>query len=144
MNYSESLNILLAIFQCVIHWLFHMIKKNDIHWFLILTSIWLIMSIYKHIVVYILISNLMMIMIYKMLQDMNEKNLKECHNLNIIFFNYRNVMIYSFLFFMQIDYVKNIILMLEFMLNSIVFIEYEYIKQIYELNIIMNFKMRLK
>src|SRR6266496_6382655 len=102
------------------------------------------MSIYKHIVVYILISNLMMIMIYKMLQDMNEKNLKECHNLNIIFFNYRNVMIYSFLFFMQIDYVKNIILMLEFMLNSIVFIEYEYIKQIYELNIIMNFKMQLK
>ncbi len=86
----------------------------------------------------------MMIMIYKMLQDMNEKNLKECHNLNIIFFNYRNVMIYSFLFFMQIDYVKNIILMLEFMLNSIVFIEYEYIKQIYELNIIMNFKMQLK
>jgi len=79
-----------------------------------------------------------------MLQDMNEKNLKECHNLNIIFFNYRNVMIYSFLFFMQIDYVKNIILMLEFMLNSIVFIEYEYIKQIYELNIIMNFKMQLK
>ena len=75
---------------------------------------------------------------------MNEKNLKECHNLNIIFFNYRNVMIYSFLFFMQIDYVKNIILMLEFMLNLIVFIEYEYIKQIYELNIIMNFKMRLK
>src|SRR5436190_1641561 len=102
------------------------------------------MSIYKHIIVLILISNLTMIMIYKMLQDMNEKDLKEYSNLNIILFNYRNMMIYSLLFFMQIDYIKNTILMLGFVLNSIVFNEYEYIKQTYELNDIMNFKMQLK
>src|SRR5947207_1775905 len=99
------------------------------------------MSIYKYIVIYILISNLKMIMICKILQNMNEKNLKEYHNLNIILFNYRNMIIYSLLFFMQIDYIKNTTLMLEFILNSIIFNEYECIKQNYELNIIINFKI---
>src|SRR5947207_15008075 len=102
------------------------------------------MSIYKYIIIYILISNLKMIIIYKILQDMNKKNLKEYHNLNIILFNYKNVMIYSLFFFMQVDYIKNIILMLRFVLNSIVFIEYEQINQCCELNIIINFEMQLK
>ena len=55
----------------------------------------------------------------------NEKNLKEYHNLNIILFNYKIAIIYSLFFFMQIDYIKNIILILEFMLNLIIFNEYE-------------------
>ena len=59
---------------------------------------------------------------------MNKKNLKEYYNLNIILFNYRNIIIYFLLFFIQIDYIKNIILILEFILNSIIFNEYEYIK----------------
>src|SRR5947207_14763338 len=100
------------------------------------------MSIYKRIVVYTLISNLRIIMMCKMLQNMNEEDLKECHSLNIILFNYRNMMIYSLLFFMQIDYAKNIVSMLVFVLNSIIFNEYERIKQSYDLNVIMNFKMQ--
>ena len=72
---------------------------------------------------------------------MNEKNLKEYHNLNITFFNYKIMMIYSLLFFMQSDYIKNIISTLEFMLNSIIFNEYEQINQCYELNVIINFKI---
>ena len=69
----------------------------------------------------------MIIMIYKIFQDMNKKDLKEYYNLNIILFNYKSIMIYFFLFFMQIDYIKNIILILEFILNSIIFNKYEYI-----------------
>ena len=77
------------------------------------------------IVEYALISNSRMIIICKILQDMNEKILKECYNLNITFFNYRIMIIYSLLFFIQDDYIKNIISTLEFMLNSIIFNEYE-------------------
>src|SRR5947207_15555194 len=101
------------------------------------------MTIYIFIIEYALISNSRMIMmiICRMLQDINEKILKECHNLNITFFNCRIMMIYSLFFSMQSDYIKNIISTLEFMLNSIVFNEYN---QCYELNVIMNFKMQLK
>src|SRR5947207_15292860 len=102
------------------------------------------MTIYIFIVEYILISNLRIMMICKMLQDMNKKILKEYYNLNIILFNCRIMMIYSFLFFMQNDYIKNIISIFKFILNSIVFNEYEQINQCYELNNIMNFKMQLK
>src|SRR5438876_10358084 len=104
------------------------------------------MLIYMLIVEHALIPNprMIMTMICKILQDMNEENLKEYHNLNIILFNYRNVMIYSLLFSMQINYVKNIISMLRFILNPIVFNEYEQINQCYELNAIMNFEMQLK
>ena len=102
------------------------------------------MIIYILIIEYALISNSRMIMMCKMLQDMDEEDLKECHSLNIILFNCRIVMIYSLLFFMQSDYVKNIISTLEFVLNSIVFNEYEQINQYYELNVIMNFKMQLE
>ena len=79
-----------------------------------------------------------------MLQDMDEEDLKECHSLNIMLFNYRSAMIYSLLFSTQVDYIKNNALMLGFVLNPIVFIGYEHIKQIYELNATMNFKMQLK
>ena len=99
------------------------------------------MIIYIFIIEYILISNSRMMMIYKMLQDINEKILKEYYNSNIILFNYRIIMIYSLLFFMQINYIKNIISILGFILNSIVFNEYECIKQSYKLNIIINFEM---
>ena len=102
------------------------------------------MTIYALIVACILILNSRMIMIYKIFQDMNKKDLKECHNLNIILFNCKIAMIYSPLFFTQIDYIKNTILMLGFILNSIVFNEYEQINQCYELNVIMNFMMQLK
>ena len=104
------------------------------------------MTIYIFIIEYILIPNsrIIMMMICKMLQDMNEEILKECHNLNIILFNYKIMMIYSLLFFMQDDYIKNIISTLGFVLNSIVFNEYEQINQCYGLNVIMNFKMQLK
>src|SRR5437762_4119943 len=102
------------------------------------------MIIYILIIEYILISNSRIMMIYKIFQDMNEKILKEYHNLNIIFFNCRIMMIYFLLFFMQDDYIKNIILIFEFILNSIIFNEYEQINQCYELNIIINFKMQLK
>ena len=82
-----------------------------------------------------------MIIIYKIFQDINKENLKEYYNFNIIFFNYRNIMIYSLLFSMQIDYIKNIILIFEFILNLIIFNRYKYIKQNYELNNIINFKI---
>ena len=85
-----------------------------------------------------------MMIICKMLQDMNKKILKEYYNLNIILFNCKIVMIYFLLFFIQNDYVKNIILTFEFILNSIIFNEYKQINQCYELNITMNFKMQLK
>src|SRR5437667_5098742 len=55
--------------------------------------------------------------------------LKEFHCLNIMLFNYTSVMVYSLLFFMHVDYVKNIVLMLGFALNPIVFNEYGQIKQ---------------
>src|SRR5947207_15877386 len=102
------------------------------------------MPIYTPVIEHALISNpiMIMIMICKILQDMNEKDLKEYHNLNIILFNYKSIMIYSLFFFMQIDYIKNIILMLRFILNSIVFNGYEQINQCYVLNIIMNFEMQ--
>src|SRR5437762_12931717 len=102
------------------------------------------MTIYTPVVEHALIPNSRMMTICRMLQDMNEKILKECHSPNIILFNCRIVMIYSLLFFMQSDYVKNIVSMLEFVLNSIIFNEYEQINQCYELNVIMNFKMQLK
>ena len=79
-----------------------------------------------------------------MLQDMDEEDLKECHSLNIMLFNYRSVMIYFLLFSMQVGYVKNIALMLGFVLNPIVFNEYEHINQSYGLNVTMTFKMQLE
>ena len=99
------------------------------------------MIIYIFIIKYTLISNSRIMMIYKIFQDINEKILKEYYNFNIILFNCKIMMIYSLLFFMQIDYIKNIALMLGFVLNSIVFNEYEYINQSYELNATMNCKM---
>src|SRR5947207_11547280 len=102
------------------------------------------MTIYTPIVEYALILNSRMMTICRMLQDMNEEVLKECHSLNIMLFNCRIVMMYSLLFFMQGDYVKNIMSTLEFVLNSIVFNEYEQINQCYGLNVIMNFKMQLE
>src|SRR5947207_9602644 len=99
------------------------------------------MIIYIFIIEYILISNSRIMMIYKMLQDMNEKILKEYHSSNIMPFNCRIVMIYFLLFFMQGDYIKNIVSMLGFVLNSIIFNGYEQINQCYELNITMNFKI---
>ena len=75
---------------------------------------------------------------------MEEEDLKECHSPNNILFNYKSVMIYSLLFSMPIDYVKNSVLMLGSMLNPIVFNEYERIKHNYELNITMDFKMQLE
>src|SRR5947207_12546360 len=104
------------------------------------------MTIYTLITEYALISNPRMIMmtICRMLQDMNKKVLKEYHSLNITLFNCRIVVIYSLLFSMQSDYVKNTVSTLEFVLNSIVFNRYEQINQCYELNVTMNFKMQLE
>src|SRR5947207_13633780 len=99
------------------------------------------MPIYTPVIEHALIPNprMIMIMICKILQDMNEENLKEYHNLNIMLFNYRNVMIYSLFFSTQVDYVKNIMLMLRFVLNPIVFIEYEQINKCCGLNVIIKF-----
>src|SRR5947207_810263 len=102
------------------------------------------MTIYMPIVEHALIPNSRMMTICRMLQDMNEEILKECHNPNIMLFNCRIVMMYSLLFSMQGDYVKNIVSTLGFVLNPIVFNEYEQINQCYELNVIMNFKMQLE
>ena len=68
--------------------------------------------------------------------------LKEFHCLNIMLFNYTSMMVYSLLFFMQVDYVKNIVLMLGFALNPIVFNGYGQIKQSYEQTVTMGFKMQ--
>src|SRR5947207_5442828 len=102
------------------------------------------MTIYTPIVEHALIPNPRMMTICRMFQDMNEKVLKECHSPNIMLFNCRIVVIYSLLFFMQSDYVKNTVSTLGFVLNSIVFNEYEQINQCYELNVTMNFKMQLE
>src|SRR5437773_430211 len=100
------------------------------------------MSTYKYVIVHTLIPNRRMIVMRKMLQDMDGEVLKEFHCLNIMLFNYTSVMVYSLLFFMQVDYVKNIVLMLGFALNPIVFNGYGQIKQSYEQTITMGFKMR--
>src|SRR5438046_9738709 len=76
------------------------------------------MSIYKRVAVHTLIPNRRMIVMF---QDMDGEVLKVFHCLNIMLFNYTSVMVYSLLFFMQVDYVKNIVLMLGFALNPIVF-----------------------
>src|SRR5437762_10508038 len=102
------------------------------------------MIIYISIIKHALIPNSRIMMIYKILQDMNKKILKKYYNPNITLFNCRIMIIYFLLFFMQDDYIKNIISILEFVLNSIVFNEYEQINQSYGLNIIMNFKMQLE
>jgi len=75
---------------------------------------------------------------------MDEEDLKECHNPNIMLFNYRSVMVYSLLFSTQVDYVKNTALMLGSVLNPIVFNGYEHINQSYGLNATMDFKIQLE
>jgi hypothetical protein len=75
---------------------------------------------------------------------MDEEDLKEYHSLNIMLFNCRIVMVYSLLFSMQVDYVKNTVSMPGFVLNPIVFNGYEQINQSYGLNVIMDFMMQLE
>ena len=78
----------------------------------------------------------------KMLQDMDEEDLQECHSLNIMLLNCRSVTVYSLPFSTQVGCVKNTASMLEFVLNPIVFIGHRLIKQSYERNVTMDFKMR--
>src|SRR5947207_6268736 len=104
------------------------------------------MLIYMPVVEHALIPNprMIMIMICKILQDMDEEDLKEYHSLNTMLFNYRSVMVYSLLFSTQVDYVKYTVLMLGFVLNPIVFNGYEQINQCWGLNAIMDFEMQLE
>src|SRR5436190_9420348 len=99
------------------------------------------MLICTPVVVYRLILRVMMMM-NKMFQDMDGEDLKECRSLNIMLFNYTSVMVYSLLFFMRVDYVKNIALMLGFAPKPIVFNGYGQIKRSYEQTVTMGFKMR--
>src|SRR5437773_12217328 len=98
------------------------------------------MPTYQHISIHTLSASRRMIVMCKMLQDMDREVLKEFHCLNIMLFNYTSMMVYSLLFFMQVDYVKNIVLMLGFVLNPIVFNGYGQIKQSYKQTVTMGFK----
>src|SRR6266496_2193195 len=102
------------------------------------------MTIYTPVVEHALIPNPRMMTICRMLQDMDEEVLKECHSPNITLFNCRIVVVYSLLFSMQGDYVKNTVSTLGFVLNPIVFNGYEQINQCYGLNVTMDFKMQLE
>ena len=65
---------------------------------------------------------------------MDEEDPKEYHSLNITLFNCRIAVMYSLLFSMQVDYVKNTVSMPGFVLNPIVFNGYELISRCYGLN----------
>src|SRR5437762_1378116 len=75
---------------------------------------------------------------------MDGEDLQECHSLNTMLLNCRSVVVYSLLFSMQVDYVKNTALMLGSVLNPIVFNGYEHINQSYGLNATMDFKIQLE
>src|SRR5438046_10413826 len=77
----------------------------------------------------------------KMRRDMDEEVQKEFHCLNITLFNYTSMMVYSLHFFMQVDYVKNIALMLGFVPNPIAFNGYGQIKQSCELTVTLGFQI---
>src|SRR5216110_536938 len=77
------------------------------------------MTIYTPVVEHALIPNPRMMMICRMLQDMDEEVLKECHSPNIMLFNCRIMMVCSLLSSMQGDYVKNTVSTLGFVLNRL-------------------------
>ncbi len=79
-----------------------------------------------------------------MLQDMNEKNSRGFHSLNIMLLSCTSMIIYSLLFFTPVDYVKSSVLMLGSVLKLIVFILHVLIKLNYMSTTTMHFKMQLE
>src|SRR6266496_6167661 len=100
------------------------------------------MPIYTPVVEHMLILRVMMICM--MLKDMDGEDPRGFRNLNIMLLNCTSVVGYSLLFFTQVDYVKNTVLMLGFVLNPIIFNGYRHINQSYGLNATMDCKMQLE
>ena len=94
------------------------------------------------VVVHILILRVMMM--WKMLRDMDGEDLQECHSLNTMLSNCRNMVVYSLLSFMPVDYVKSSVLMLGSVLKLIVSSLHVLIKLNYVLIATMDFKMQLE
>src|SRR5205814_735696 len=87
---------------------------------------------------------LRVMMMWKMLRDMDGEDLQECHSLNTMLMNCRSVVVYSLLSFMLVDYVKSSVLMLGSVLKLIVSILHVLIKLNYVLIATMDFKMQLE